>query len=241
MPDGPAAAGTGLAPAASAYDAWRARRWRRTRLGLGLTALGLLLAWIPFVSVLAALFLSFGSTFFFLGARAVGRRHETLVALAFLALAIGGVVITLLVGAFLLRAYDAARVGQAMVVLREPANLMVWGTLPATVAIAAGFGLQVAALVPRGHHKRLVLLCTVLATTAALATWLSASDVEALGNAPVRTGTMLDFVFRLSAYRIAEAPAYVGLAFLHILVYWDTTPRVFGNAPVPVPPIAEKG
>src|SRR3990172_1711775 len=94
---------------ATVYEESQARRWRRSRTGLVLTAIGLLISWIPIVAAISLFFLSFGSTFLFLGARAAGRTHEVRVVLAFLMLAVGGVVIGVLLGVFLLEAYSAAR------------------------------------------------------------------------------------------------------------------------------------
>ena len=206
---------------ANAYEAVQAKLWRRTRRGLLLTAIGLLISWIPFVAVVSVFFLSFGSTFLFLGARAAGRKHEVCVVLAFLMLAVGGVVIGILLGAFLLEAYGAARAGLPLSTIRDIAGLVVWGTLPATFVISAAFASQVVTLLPRRQAFTLLGLCGLLAATATLATWFSGSEVVALGAVPIRTATVADFLFRISVYRLVEAPAYVGLAILHVMAYWE--------------------
>jgi len=208
-------------PAGFAFPT-RPPRWvRRTRWGLLLTALGLLLSWTPFVAALGALFLSLGSTFLFLGARGAGRRHEVAVVLAFFLIAIGGVAIGFLLGAFLLQAYDAANGGRALSTLRDAAGLLIWATLPATFVITAGFGLQIALLLPRRRQAVLVAFCLALASSAALATWLSAPEIATLGVGRVRASTITDFILRLSLYRMVEAPAYVGLGILYLAAYAD--------------------
>ncbi|HEV8594352.1 MAG TPA: hypothetical protein VGR51_02365, partial [Thermoplasmata archaeon] len=143
-------------------EAIRVRSWRRTRRGLVLTAVGLLLSWIPFVAAIAAIFLSLGSTFLFLGARAVHRRHEVAVVLAFLLLTIGGVIVGILVGAFLLQGYEAAVQGHPLRDLRDPASLLIWASLPATAFVIAGFALQVVHLIPPRRRLALVLVSAFL-------------------------------------------------------------------------------
>ncbi|HYS72043.1 MAG TPA: hypothetical protein VEM95_06435 [Thermoplasmata archaeon] len=196
---------------------------RRTRRGLLLTALGLMLSWIPFVSAVGALLLSLGSTFLFLGARGAGRRHEIAVVLAFLVLAIGGVAIGFLLGTFLLQAYDAAFAGRPFSTLRDAASLLVWATLPATVAVASGFGLQVVALLPPRRQRVLLGLCALLVASAVAATWLSDPEVAALGPVRVTYGSVSEFLLRLSLYRMVEAPAYIGLGLLYLATYLDTS------------------
>jgi len=210
------------------------RWWRRTRIGLALSAIGLLVSWIPIVAVFGAFFLSFGSTFLFLGAKAAGRRHEVAVVVAFLALAIGGVIVGVLVSAFSLEALEAARQGLPMRSLQEPANLMLWATLPASFALAAGFGLQVVYLIPRRSRTLLLLLSISLILTAIATTWLAAPEVTALNEAPVRGATYADFMIRISVYRMIEAPAYVGLAILYLASYWNAMPGIGSFQAVPM-------
>jgi len=195
------------------------RRWRRTRAGLLLTSIGLFVLWLPLVAALGALFLSFGSTFLFLGGRAAGRRHEVSVAVAFLLLSIGGVLTGVFFLAFLLEAsYGAAR-GYPMAILEEPARRLLWDTVPGTLALAAGIAVQVHMLVPGDQRRRLYVLAGVLAVTALAATWLAEPELASLDDRPVRAGSVLDFLLRLSAYRLLEAPAYLGLAAIHLRVY----------------------
>lgn len=217
------------------------RRWRRTRLGLALSGIGLLLTWVPFVAAISVLFLSLGSTFLFLGARAAGRKHEVRVSLAFLFLAAGGVIVGVLTAAFLLQAYDAARARQPLSSLRDIAGLLNWGTLPATFLLAGGFGLQAVTLLPRRGARILLTLCALLAATAAVATWLAGPEVATLGNAPVRTGAVVDYLFRLSLFRLVEAPAYVGLAIAYFLAYWDSVPLAESRSAMQVPAGPEQG
>ena len=233
-PGYPAAmAGGALADLVSAR---RERWWRRTRLGLLLTGVGLLVGWIPIVAAVAALFLALGSTFLFLGAKAAGRRHEVLVVLSYLVMTVGGVLVAMFVGSFLLQAYDGAKRGLPLASLEEPALLMIWWTLPASVAIAAGFVLQVLLLLPRRQQRLMILLSLVLVVTATSATVLGAAEVASLGPQPVTASTIFDFLIRLSLYRMLEAPAYIGLAVLYFLGYWDaglTLPRESVPAPSP--------
>ncbi len=212
-------------------DPWRLRRWKRTRLGLLLSAIGFLLAWIPLVAAIGALPIAFGSTFLFTGARAVGRRHENAVLIAYLALTVGGVAVGGLVGAFLLQAYHASKSGLALSTLSEPVALMIWGTLPGTVVIGGGFGLQALHLVPRRHRRTLVLTVATLAATAAAATVLSAHEATALPDARVTVASMLDLLTRLSLYRMVEAPSYLLLAILYFVAYWDAGIETAGPAP----------
>jgi len=213
----PAATATPGSPAAAAARAMRS--WRRTRTGLLLSGLGLALLWIPWVLSLGALFLSLGSTFLFLGARAAGRRHFHAVLVAFLALAAGGVLIGAVLAAFVLEAMDAAYRNLRMEDLRPIAGVLVWGTLPGTLAIAAAVALQVQFLLPRRRRWFPTGLLILLALTAGAATWLSGGELEGLGPALVRMDPVLDLMNRLSLYRALEAPAYVGFAALYVSLY----------------------
>lgn len=195
------------------------RRWRRTRAGLLLTSVGLIVLWLPLVAALGALFLSFGSTFLFLGGRAAGRRHEVSVAVAFLLLSIGGVVTGVFFLAFLLEASYAATHGQPLEILAEPARRLLWDTIPGTLALAAGIAIQIHMLVPDVQRRRLYVLAAILAVTALAATWLAEPELAFLDARPVRAGLVVDFLLRLSVYRLLEAPAYLGLALIHLRAY----------------------
>jgi len=221
---------------------WASNKWwRRTRWGLLLTAVGLLLAWIPYVSAIAVLFLSLGSTFLFLGARGAGRRHEVFVVLAFLLLALGGVLVGIFVSAFLLEAYDAGQTGRSLAVLQDAARLLIWGTLPATFCIAGGFALQVASLLPGRQRWLLLGLCLLLAATASIATVFSDPEVLTLGPTPVRLGPVADFLTRLSFYRMLEAPAYVGLGVLYLTTHEAVGVRGLRSDSAPVAANPGKG
>jgi hypothetical protein len=210
-----------------------ARRWRRTRTGLLLTSIGLFVLWLPLVAALGAFFLSFGSTFFFLGARAAGRRHEVSVAVAFLLLSIGGVLTGVFFGAFLLEASYGVSRGYSMALLEEPARRLLWDTVPGTLALAAGIAVQVHVLVPREQRRWLYALAGVLVITAIAATWLAEPELAVLDSRPIRGGSILEFLLRLSAYRLLEAPAYLGLAAIHLRVY-----LALEDLPTPVPSAA---
>ena len=195
------------------------RQWRRTRAGLLLTSIGLIVLWLPLVAALGAFFLSFGSTFLFLGGRSAGRRHEVSVAVAFLLLSIGGVITGVFFLAFLLEASYAAAHGYPLGILAEPARHLLWDTVPGTLALAAGIAVQIHMLVPDAQRRRLYLLAALLAGTALAATWLAEPELAFLDARPVRAGLVLDFLLRLSAYRLLEAPAYLGLAAIHLRAY----------------------
>jgi hypothetical protein len=196
-----------------------ALRWRRTRAGLLLTSIGLIVLWLPLVAALGALFLSFGSTFFFLGGRAAGRKHEVSVAIAFLLLTVGGVITGIFLLAFLLETSSASSQDYPLASLREPARRLLWDTIPGTMALAAGIALQVHRLVPDGQRRRLYLFCAAVVVTAVAATWLAEPELALLDERPVTPGLVLDFLVRISAYRLLEAPAYLGLAAIHLRTY----------------------
>ncbi len=226
----------GLAPPSSVSGAWpsspppssptfdwrRTRRLRRTRTGLVLTAIGLVLSWIPFVAAIAALFLSLGSTFLFLGARGVHRRHEVAVVLSFLVLTIGGVILGVLVGSFLLQGYEAAQAGAPLRDLREAASLLIWASLPATGLVITGFALQVVYMVPPRHRPILVLVSLFLFIAATAATFLADPELATLDGNQTRGVILADFLLRISLYRMIEAPPYVALAILYLAAYWDS-------------------
>lgn len=194
------------------------------------------MSWIPIVAAVAALFLSFGSTYLFLGAKAAGRRHEVAVVVAFLVLTIGGVILAILVGSFLLQAYNAAQEGLPLSDLRDPAFLLVWASLPATVLVAAGFAVQVVLLVPSRQRRFLWIATAGLVAAAVLATWLADPELAALDARLTRGALVVDFVLRVSLYRMLEAPAYVALAILYLTTYWEAVPRPEGRgAPAPIP------
>jgi len=188
------------------------------------------------VAAVAALFLSLGSTFLFLGARAAGRRHEVSVVLAFALLTAGGVIIGVAVGSFLLQSYDAAREGLPLRDLRDTASLLIWGTLPGTALIVAGFALQVFHLLPHRERLILVLLSVFLIAAAVGATVLADPELAALDDRFTRGALIADFLLRVSLYRLLEAPSYIGLAILYLTAYWEIDPhaeRPARTAPAP--------
>ena len=178
--------------------------------------------------------ISLGSTLLFLGARASGRPHRVAVALAFLAFTIGAVIIVFLFGAFLLHAYQIAG-REPMATLREDASVLQWGSLPGTVAIAVGLALQVNYLLPLRDRAVLYGLTTLLVITAYVATSLAEPELATLGALRVRTGPVLDFLSRLSVYRIVEAPAYLGLAFVYLFAHRGTLSHVVRGLSTAVP------
>lgn len=208
--------------------------WRRTRAGLFISALGLLLVWLPWLSIIGALFISLGSSLMFLGARASGRQHRVAVGVAFLAFAVGAAVIVFLFGAFLLRAYQIAG-RESMAALRPDASLLQWGSLPGTSAIALGLALQVMFLLARRERGILFGLTALLIVTAYVATALAEPEIRALGLETVRTGPVLDLLSRLSVYRIVEAPAYLGLAVVYLFAHHGTTAHPVRPAASPAP------
>ena len=216
------------------YGAQRAKkRWRRTRVGLLITALGLILVWLPWLSIIGALLISLGSSLLFLGARAGSRPHQVAVTLSFLAFAVGAIVIVFLLGAFLLRAFQIA--GRApMAALQADASMLQWGSLPGTAAIALGLALQVNFLLALRERVVLYGLAVLLIVTAYGATALAEPEIAALDATIVRTGPVLDFLSRLSLYRIVEAPAYLGLAVVYLFAHRSTLDHVVWREAAPV-------
>ena len=216
----------------------RGWRWRRrTRTGLLLTSIGLLVLWVPLVAAVGAIFLSLGSSFLFLGAKAAGRRHEVAVSVAFVFLTIGGVVTGIFFIGFLLEALDAANRGLELATLLVPARRLLWDTMWGTGALVAGLALQVHFLVPERQRRTVYGLCALIAVTALGATWLAEPELGFLGASPVRGGNIVEFLLRLSLYRMLEAPAYLALAVVHLRTYWDAEfPARQAAAPVADPP-----
>lgn len=228
-----------VAPRPYSYGRDRVARWRRrTRTGLILSAVGLLILWVPWVSAAGALLVSLGSTFLFMGARAHGRAHHLAVVLAFLALGVGGVLIATLFGAFLLDAADAARRALTMGSLFDTASLLLWGTIPGTLTVIVGLVLQVHYLLAPRQRGWLFAAAMFLALSVLAATVFALPALDTLGDVRVRTGPVIEFLGSLSAYRIVEAPAYVGLAIVYLLAHRGTVPSVGGPRPVvaAVPP-----
>jgi hypothetical protein len=159
------------------------------------------------------------------------------VGLAFLAFAIGAIVIVFLLGAFLLRAFQIAG-RETMMALRPDASLLQWGSLPGTAAIALGLALQVNFLLAPRERVVLYGLTALLVATAYVATALAEPELAALDGTPVGTSAVFDFLGRLSLYRIVEAPAYLGLAVVYLFAYRSTLPHAVreGSAPTPSAP-----
>ena len=214
----------------------RNTRWRRTRNGLLITAVGLLLVWLPWLSIIGALLISLGSSLLFLGARAAGRPHQVAVTFSFLAFAVGAIIIVFLLGAFLLRAFQIAG-RQPMAALQEDASTLQWGSLPGTAAIALGLALQVNFLLARRERGVLYGLTVLLIVTAYVATALAQPEIQALDATVVRTGPVLDFLSRLSLYRIVEAPAYLGLAVVYLFAHRSSLGHVVHRGSDPVPSV----
>ncbi|MBI4416902.1 MAG: hypothetical protein HY557_07960 [Euryarchaeota archaeon] len=208
------------------------RWWRRTRWGLLLTSIGLIVLWIPLVAALGALFLSFGSTFLFLGSKAVSRKHEVSVSVAFVLLTVGGVIIGIFFVAFLLESLYVAGRGLPLESLLIPAQRLLWDTTWGTAAFAAGIALQINYLVAERQRRVVYGLCLLLFLTALAATWLSEPELAFLDSSPVRSSSVIEFLLRLSLWRMLEAPAYLGLAAVHMQAYWQ---RVFPTQPAPAP------
>lgn len=200
----------------------QARWWRRTRIGLLLSAVGLLVLWAPYASIAGALFLSLGSSFMFLGARAPGSSHRLAVVASLLTFAFGGAVIVTMFAAFALAAYNAARGGVAMSSLRDATRLLLWGSVPGTLLVVAAIALQVNRLLSPRLRSVLFGLAALLAVSVIAATWLAEPELQTLGALPVRTGPVLDFLGRLSLYRLLEAPAYVCLGLLYLAAHRAT-------------------
>lgn len=122
-----------------------------------------------------------------------------------------------------------------MAALREEASILQWGSLPGTAAIALGLALQANFLLPLRERWVLYGLTIVLIVTAYVATALAEPELATLNTLTVRTGLVLDFLSRLSVYRIVEAPAYLGLAVVYLIAHRITQSNVVLGSSAAVP------
>ena len=207
---------------------------RRTKGALSLAVVALVLLAAPIVSPLGAFLLSIASTLLFLDRRGFNRAHRTAMEVSYALLWIAAVLYGILFASYLSAAYASWQAYLPMASLDGPTRFFIVATTVPTALLAAALGLQIWFLLPpaRRHLARWCVLGLV--ALALIATVLALAYVPpSLGPDQIHVSTVLDVLNQVSLWRLAELPAFLGLAALTRIAGGNVVPGSMGaSAPV---------
>jgi len=208
----------------------------RTKRGLLLTAVSLVLFWIPGLGPVAGLFLSVGSTMMFWDRHAFPPAHRSAMNVAFALFWVAAALYTILFLVFVGTAYYAWLGIGRMNELLPAVVLFVWDSTAPTLLVVVALLLQIARLLP-ARKRRLLWVAGILATgLIVLATVIAYLDVSAgIGTEFVRMSSVLGVLNRISIARMVEGPGFTMLAYLYYVARAGVVPKSAAEgAPAPV-------
>ncbi len=220
-------------PPAPARVVWGAR----TKRGIALTLIALVLLWIPNVTILGAVFLSVGSILIFWDRHAFPPVHRRAVAVAYLLfwVAAAGYVIAFV--AFVSTAYTGWLNRGMLNDLLPMTVLFIWISTVPTELLVVAIALQVQNLLPPGLRKQVPWAVLALGGLVVLATLLAFWDVApGLGSEPIRMSSVLGILNRVSIARLVEGPGFAWVAYLYYRAYGTVVPKT-SKAGEPTPSI----
>jgi hypothetical protein len=177
------------------------------------------------------LLLSISSTLLFADRRGFSPAHRSATALSYALFWVAAVLYGVLLGAYLLQAYEAWRAFEPMTALGEETAFFIVATTAPTGLLVAALGLQVRFLLPP-ELRPLVRWCVLaLVLLALLATYLGLRYIPpALASGGIHVATVAGVLNQVSLTRAVEVPAFLGLAYLYARARRNVVPRAAAPA-----------
>jgi len=204
------------------------RLWgARTRRGLALTLVSLLLLWIPNVTVFGGALLSIGSILIFMDRHPFPPAHRRAVVLAYILFWLAAAAYVVVFVAFVSTAYSEFLNRRNLDALRPMTVVFIWlSTLPTELLVAA-IALQVRNLLPPSVRRQVPWAAVLLGGLVVLATLLSFWDLApGLGAESIRTSSVLGILNRIALVRIVEGPGFVWFAYLYYRAHRAVVPKM---------------
>ena len=206
----------------------------RTRRGLTLTILSLLLLWIPSASIIAGALLSVGSTLMFWDRHPFPPAHRSAMRLAYVLFWVAAALYAFVFARFVWSAYDAWQVGAGLDTIRPATELFIWLSTIPTEFLVAAIALQIRFLLPPKSRWQVRWAAVALGGLVLLATVIAYLDVvPILGPEIVRMSSVLGILNRISLARLVEGAGFVWFAYLYYRAHGNIVPKA---APVAGPP-----
>jgi hypothetical protein len=198
----------------------------RTKRGVALTLVSLVLLWIPNVTILGAIFLSIGSILIFWDRHPFSPAHRQAVAIAYVLFWVAAAGYVIAFAAFVSTAYTEWLNRGTLDDLRPMTVLFIWISTVPTALLVVAIALQVRNLVPSALRRQVPWAAIVLGGLVLLATLLAYWDVApGLGSEFVRMSSVLGILNRISVARLVEGPGFAWLAYLYYRAHGAIVPK----------------
>ena len=188
----------------------------RTKRGITITIISLILLWIPNVTAIGAVLLSVGSTLMFWDRHPFPSAHRRAVYASYLLLWIATALYGLVFAVFLSNAYGVWLARRGLEETLPGITAFIWlSTIPTEIVVAA-VALQIRNLLPPPLRRQVPWAAIALGALVLLATVLAFLDVG--GGVPpeaVRVSSVLGILNRISVQRIVEGPGFAWFAYLY--------------------------
>lgn len=207
----------------------------RTKRGLAITIISLLVLWIPGATVVGAALLSVGSTLMYWDRHPFPSAHRRTVVASYLFLWIAAALYVVVFVAFLSNAYGAWLERKVLEEILPGIIAFIWlSTIPTEIIVAA-IALQIRNLLPPSLRRQVPWAAIALGGLVLLATVLAFLDVAGgVGSEPVRTSSVLAILNRISVLRIVEGPGFAWFAYLYYRARGTIVPKAApAGAPAP--------
>ncbi len=207
----------------------------RTRRGLALTFVSLLLLWIPNVTIFGAALLSIGSILIFWDRHPFPPAHRRSVVFAYILFWLAAAAYVVAFAALVSTAYSEFLNRGRLDDLRPITVLFIWlSTLPTELLVAA-IALQVRNLLPPSLRWQAPWAAVALGGLVLFATLLAFWEVApGLGSEFIRTSSVLGILNRISVARLVEGPGFAWFAYLYYRAYRAVVPKtVSAGEPIP--------
>jgi len=220
-------------PSSSPSRVWGAR----TRRGLALILVSLLLLWIPNVTIFGAVLLSVGSILIFVDRHPFPSPHRRAVVFAYVLFWLAAAAYVVAFLALVSTAYSEFLNRGRLDDLRPITVLFIGlSTLPTELLVTA-IALQVRNLLPPSARRQVPWAAVALGGLVLLATLIAFWDVApGLGSEFIRTSSVLGILNRIAIARIVEGPGFAWFAYLYYRAYRTVVPKA-ASAGEPIPSI----
>jgi len=213
-------------PAASAAAPRRVLWGARTKRGIALTIVSLVILWIPNATIFGGLLLSIGSTLMFWDRHPFRPAHRRSIRVAYLLFWIAAAGYAVLFIAFVSTAYAEWSRRGTLDDLRPMTVLFVWLSTGPTELLVLAIALQIRHLLPDSLRPQALWATIALAGLVLLATILAHLEFSpGMGSEVVRLSSVLGVLDRISVLRLVEGPGFAWFAYLYYRAHGAIVPK----------------
>jgi len=188
----------------------------RTKRGITVTILSLILLWIPGATIVGGALLSVGSILMFWGRHPFSPEHRRAILVAYVLLWVAALLYVIVFVAFVLTAYEAWASGATMDRIQPATVAFVWVSTIPTELLVVALALQVLYLLPPRQRRHVPFASVALGGLVLVATVLAHLAVApGVGSDFVRMSSVLGVLNQISLGRLVEGPGFAWFAYLY--------------------------